>query len=348
MVLDKHNLKRTDRQQLKNPSIRQQLQSMGNRRGLEEQARNRPSVAVRQQGLAMGGAKRSMKENKELKKELEGGAKYHSTRYKMTPVPQVIGGMVRNRALINRRYQHRLRQLASRIREARNDEVDELIELVNQEIDNINENDDILTENQRDTLLERANELLETLQNKARQGGARRGRPKKMKGDEEMEGSGRLEITHYEGGAKALGKDLMKEMMKDKDLQKLLKGSGFFDKFVEGLKEAGKGFIYPVKAIGQLGKSLPLPAPLKAVATVGNLFEGVDDPQWVKGVKKMVKGKGKNSCGGKMGSPLQIENPNVRGKGKKNSSWIELVKKVQNDKGVSYKEAMKLASKMRK
>lgn len=343
MVLDKHNLKRTDRQQLKNPSVRQQLQSMGNRRGLEEQARNRPSVAVRQQGLAMGGAKRSMKENKELKKELEGGAKYHSTKYKMVPVPQV-GGMVRNRALQggargDPNYREGDYNREEDRRRTRREEARERREAREEARASLNDN-----------VRER---VLSAPMIRARRG---RGRPKKMKGEEEleseseeMEGSGRLEITHYEGGAKALGRDLMKEMMKHKDFQKLLKGSGFFDKLVEGLKEAGKGFIYPVKAIGQIGNVIPnLPAPLKAIATVGNLFEGVDDPEWVKGVKKMVKGKGKNSCGGKFGSPLQIENPNVRGKGKKNSSWIELVKKVQNDKGVSYKDALKEASKMRK
>jgi hypothetical protein len=317
MVLDKHNLKRTDRQQLRNPSVRGAMKQMEDRRGLAVQSRLRPSTIVRQQGLAMGGAKRRMKQLKEDVEEIEGGKMYHSAEYKMRPV----GGAKRK--------------------------------------------------------MKGESEM------EAEGGRKKRGRKKKQEMEVEMEeemeekpkrrGRGKLEITHYEGGAKMLGKDLGEFLLKEPKIAEMLKGRGLFDKFLEGLKEAGKGFVYPIKAISQVGKVLPLPAPLKAIAGVGGLLEGVDDPQWV----KALKGKGgkrgsgffsdllqtdrqriqkiggprlkrpilKNK-GGKLGSPLQVEHPNIRG-GKK-SDWIDFVKKVAKDKGIPYRDALKVASKMRK
>jgi hypothetical protein len=286
MVVDKHNLKRTDRQQLRNPSVRGVMKQMEDRRGLAVQSRLRPSTLVRQQGLAMGGAKRRIKQLKEDVEEIEGGKMYHSAEYKMRPV----GGAKKK---------------------AKGESEMEM---------------------------------------EAEGGRKKRGRKKKQEMEVEMEeemeekpkrrGRGKLEITHYEGGAKMLGKDLGEFLLKEPKIAEMLKGKGLFSKFLEGLKEAGKGFVYPIKAIGQVGKVLPLPAPLKAVAGVGGLLEGVDDPQWVKGLK------GKAKRGGKQGSPLQVEHPNIRG-GKK-SDWIDFVKKVAKDKGIPYREALKVASKMRK
>jgi hypothetical protein len=295
MVLDKHNLKRTDRQQLRNPSVRGAMKQMEDRRGLAVQSRLRPSTIVRQQGLAMGGAKRRMKQLKEDVEEIEGGKMYHSAEYKMRPV----GGAKRK--------------------------------------------------------MKGESEM------EAEGGRKKRGRKKKQEMEVEMEeemeekpkrrGRGKLEITHYEGGAKMLGKDLGEFLLKEPKIAEMLKGRGLFDKFLEGLKEAGKGFVYPIKAISQVGKVLPLPAPLKAIAGVGGLLEGVDDPQWVKGLKGKAKRGGKlgsgKQVGGKIrGSPLQVEHPNIRG-GKK-SEWIDFVKKVAKDKGIPYRDALKVASKMRK
>jgi hypothetical protein len=181
-------------------------------------------------------------------------------------------------------------------------------------------------------------------------------------------GRGKLEITHYEGGAKLLGKSLMEELMKDPKFK--LMGRGFFDKLVEGFKEAGKGFVYPAKLLSKLGNVIPLPAPLKVVAGVGGLLDGVDDPKWI----KELKGKAR---GGKRGSPLQIENPNIRGSGffsdllqtdrqriqkiggpklkgpvlknkggkRKTSTWIDFVKKVAKEQNIPYRDALKVASK---
>ncbi len=178
---------------------------------------------------------------------------------------------------------------------------------------------------------------------------------------ENKKGRGKLEITHYEGGAKLLGKSLMEELYKDPQFK--LMGKGFFDKLLEGAKEFTRGVALPVKVAGKLiGNVVP---PLKMA---GKVVEGIDDPKWL----KELKGKAR---GGKRGSPLQIENPNIRGSGfldnlgykkdfeklggpklkgpilkkkggkRKTSSWIEFVKKVAKEQNIPYREAMSIASK---
>ena len=175
-------------------------------------------------------------------------------------------------------------------------------------------------------------------------------------------GRGKLEITHYEGGAKLFGKSLMKELMKDPKFK--LMGRGFFDKLLEGAKEFTRGVALPVKVAGKLiGNVVP---PLKMA---GKVVEGIDDPKWL----KELKGKAR---GGKRGSPLQIENPNIRGSGfldnlgykkdfeklgrtgvkkiqllkktggkRKTSTWIDFVKKVAKEQNIPYRDALKVASK---
>jgi len=171
-------------------------------------------------------------------------------------------------------------------------------------------------------------------------------------------GRGKLEITHYEGGA------------------------GFFDKLLEGAKEFTRGVALPVKVAGKLiGNVVP---PLKMA---GQLVEGIDDPKWLKEIKgkgkklkKYTQAEIKSVKGGKRGSPLQIENPNIRGSGffsdllqtdrqriqkiggpklkgpilknkggkRKTSSWIDFVKKVAKEQNISYRDALKVASTMRR
>jgi len=175
-------------------------------------------------------------------------------------------------------------------------------------------------------------------------------------------GRGKLEITHYEGGAKLFGKSLMEELMKDPKFK--LMGKGFFDKLLEGAKEFTRGVALPVKVAGKLiGNVVP---PLKMA---GKVVEGIDDPKWL----KELKGKAR---GGKRGSPLQIENPNIRGSGfldnlgykkdfeklgrtgvkkiqllkktggkRKTSTWIDFVKKVAKEQNIPYRDALKVASK---
>jgi hypothetical protein len=85
--------------------------------------------------------------------------------------------------------------------------------------------------------------------------------------------------------------------------------------------------------------------------------------------QQQQQGQGRRRYGGKMGSPLQVEqekqsfsstskskdfaeHPNVLG-GKRKlskgaSDWISFVKKVANDKNIPYREALKVASKMRR
>jgi hypothetical protein len=193
-------------------------------------------------------------------------------------------------------------------------------------------------------------------------------------------GRGKLEITHYEGGAKLFGKSLMQELMKDPKFK--LMGRGFFDKLLEGAKEFTRGVALPVKVAGKLiGNVVP---PLKMA---GQLVEGIDDPKWLKEIKgkgkklkKYTQAEIKSVKGGKRGSPLQIENPNIRGSGffsdllqtdrqriqkiggpklkgpilknkggkRKTSSWIDFVKKVAKEQNISYRDALKVASTMRR
>jgi hypothetical protein len=152
-------------------------------------------------------------------------------------------------------------------------------------------------------------------------------------------------LKRFVGGArraKLLGKEYGKKMYEMDDEMKELVGSGFFGKFLEGLKDAGKAFVFPIKTAAKIGSTLPLPPQLKAIATGVDALTGkVDDPIWV----KELKGKAKKikSGSGLAGSPLQIQHPNVVGKGKRSSSWIEHVKAYAKKHKIPYRDALKQA-----
>jgi hypothetical protein len=87
-------------------------------------------------------------------------------------------------------------------------------------------------------------------------------------------GGGTLEIRHHGGAKKAqdLGRKYMEALMKaDPELAEL-HGAGLFDKFLEGAKTFGKGFMLPIKAAGAIGEATgiaPLAAIGKATKAVG-------------------------------------------------------------------------------
>jgi len=87
-------------------------------------------------------------------------------------------------------------------------------------------------------------------------------------------GGGTLEIKHHGGAKKAqdLGRKYMEALMKaDPELAEL-HGAGLFDKFLEGAKTFGKGFLLPIKAAGAIGEATgiaPLAAIGKATKAVG-------------------------------------------------------------------------------
>lgn len=79
-------------------------------------------------------------------------------------------------------------------------------------------------------------------------------------------GGGTLEIRHHGGAKKAqdLGRKYMEALMKaDPELAEL-HGAGLFDKFLEGAKTFGKGFMLPIKAAGAIGEATGI-APLAAI-----------------------------------------------------------------------------------
>lgn len=307
MVVDKHNVKRTDRQQLRNPNVRQELKRLSDTKGLERQSILQPSSYERLEGI--GGKKR-------------GGKTYHSPKYQMVP------------SLNSGGRKHKIMKDTEEPKKGRG--------RPKKQVKKVESESDYESDYESDE----------------------EPKPKRKTG------RGKLEITHYEGGAKMLGKSFGEELTKDKDFNKLI-GSGLFGKFLEGLNEFAKGVAVPVKLVGKIaGDVVP---PLKVA---GKLVDKVDDPKWL----KELKGKGK---GGKLGSPLQVENPNVKGNGifdnfglrkdfsklgnleqrkgsilknkgsgrklsKGASDWIQFVKKVAKDKGITYPEALKVASKMRK
>ena len=172
-------------------------------------------------------------------------------------------------------------------------------------------------------------------------------------------------LKRFVGGArraKLLGKEYGKKMYEMDDEMKELVGSGFFGKFLEGLKDAGKAFVFPIKTAAKLGSTLPLPPQLKAIATGVDALTGkVDDPIWVKelrgrGRPKKIKSSDCDMEGsGLAGSPLQIQHPNVLGRGRKHkqqetqgmgkrsSSWIEHVKAYAKKHKIPYRDALKQA-----
>jgi hypothetical protein len=215
-------------------------------------------------------------------------------------------------------------------------------------------------------------------------------------------------LKRFVGGArraKLLGKEYGKKMYEMDDEMKELVGSGFFGKFLEGLKDAGKAFVFPIKTAAKIGSTLPLPPQLKAIATGVDALTGkVDDPIWVKqlkgkakrgrpktsvrkafkeieetepekkryrkgrkpppveqmddeeyddeyddedddeGFRPIMEGDGRRKKGkGLKGSPLQIQHPNVVGKGKRISPWIEHVKAYAKKHKIPYRDALKLS-----
>jgi len=438
MVVDKNNSKRTDRQQLRNPDVRQRLKRLTDMKGLERQASLQPSDYERLEGI--GGKKR-------------GGKTYHSPKYEMvssvysggrkhkimkggmdrpprrdTPPPQrpntpeeeepqqprrgrpkksvvkeekpprgkgkMKGGMDREPPRTTAR---RPRQPEPELRTP--PRARQAPHLPLQFLQPLPSPTSVIQESElarvQGAIRERNRQLRARRERRqeAKEDTDTEGEEKDSDGDvrgEEQEfeprrrtGRGRLEITHYEGGAKLLGKSLMEEIMKDPKFK--LMGKGFFDKLLEGAKEFTRGVALPVKVAGKLiGNVVP---PLKMA---GQVVEGIDDPKWL----KELKGKGKklrkytqteikSVKGGKLGSPLQVENPNVKGSGfldnlgykkdlqklgrtgikkvevlkktggkrklsKGASDWIQFVKKVAQEKNITYPEALKVASKMRR
>lgn len=89
-------------------------------------------------------------------------------------------------------------------------------------------------------------------------------------------GGGTLEIRHHGGAKKAqdLGRKYMEALMKaDPELAEL-HGAGLFDKFLEGAKTFGKGFMLPAKVVGAIGDATGI-APLKAIGAIGKIGTAV-------------------------------------------------------------------------
>jgi hypothetical protein len=332
MVVEKHNLKRTDRQQLKSPDIRRKMKKLDDMYALERQASLSPSDLMRLEGEG---------------KRKKAGKAYHSAEFEM--VPSVHSGG----------RKHKIMKGGAR---GDPDYRDPDYRDPNYRVGDFNRAEDRRqVESRAERAMARrmaaapsvvppappASAPAGRVPSRARitplpSGSGKRGRPKKMKeeseSDDEMEGCGKLEITHHSGGkARLYGKELGEMVKNDKDFERLV-GKGFWKDFV-------KGFNMVMKPAGAVMSMLPDPRAKALGVGMSGLATGLE--------KLAGKGrKGKMSCGGKVGSPLQIENPNVVG-GKRKlskgaSDWIQFVKKVAKDKGITYPQALKVASKLRK
>jgi hypothetical protein len=135
-------------------------------------------------------------------------------------------------------------------------------------------------------------------------------------------------------------------------LQLGMAGKGIFGDIGRWFKKAGRtinrSVIQPVGRafsrggpLEQVGKQIGGFVIRKGLPALANLATDVIGQPELGALATPLASKGADALATSLGVGMG-------GKPKKSSPWIEMVKKVQKEKGVSYKEAMSIASKMRK